>query len=986
MRLLCGLIAFSCLLARVRLEEKLKLPACAKKCARVRYGRLRQRKTKVRFAAIFLLLNLCCAEAVAVERALWALPEANESATDDAGDLPPFSPYEEGYRREGDISRSEGFGGGLQELGNFDSQGEHVPAECDDNHQSPGCLRHRQAPVPPWRNGRANSSRPRFEAVLDETAVSGDCLMLNTTRFQGGQKRERASLCCDAYGDNTATPDDCCTVSPEANESFWISTAVQWPWPTFRSWCHHLSGRGIGLIPTGPLEKGENTATPCGEQLLYEDEYKQDIRSCHSAGEAEDSVSSMQGLSPFEPRQPFAVASERGRPLLEVLRLARRTFTEVRMTQGRDVAYMSGDYPLVTAIRSYGGPKRDLFPFCCYGDNTATPGNCCIMYAEAGTLICFPATVPWLPPTPSVRHHPLVDSGKRRLAANILEKGESTATPDERQKNKFLLSIKKDSQFLSDGNHKADAENHHPDREDRDSASLMQGLSPLEPRQPFAVASERGRPLLDVLMLARRTFTEVWMSHKRDVAYIRFRPIEPGLWEKKVLGWKFLAYDQPFGIPFCVHLRRTGLWASQLISPFEDEGFLEIRFITVTPQPLMLCVAGSCKTLHDTAVLAVVQDVYSSDRLLLVVEHAIQGTLEVGSLQCPIACTPTTICLELGFEERCRGTCTAQIYFRLEQTERIFTDEERIGMPAGPFVRFSLRCLDVCADDLPPQRPVREHETLIVAHGHPEQNLPELAPTAFTDDSLSMMQLGWLTDMAADESEYLEEARALVDRGDAGFTWPYPEMIKIDSVTGVPDHLRPFLAATYSFKSLKLFTTHVWHVQNSVTAYARISVMRQEGSFIEALRRDWSDLEDAFPLWGALASPQPLPLNLRVTPINMILLTDKQRRNGDRIYLVDILFMQLPRRVALLYRTRETLEDLVARAGLFEVCRAPMQRCVLVREAEEGNYHSELHQVVDQGHATTFRLEVRRSPLQDVCEQETDRVSNGTDFVPTRLS
>ena len=128
-------------------------------------------------------------------------------------------------------------------------------------------------------------------------------------------------------------------------------------------------------------------------------------------------------------------------------------------------------------------------------------------------------------------------------------------------------------------------------------------------------------------------------------------------------------------------------------------------------------------------------------------------------------------------------------------------------------------------------------------------------------------------------------------------------------------------------------------------------------------------------MWGALASPQPLPLNLRIMPIDMILLTDQQRRNGDRIYLVDILFLQLPRRVALLYRTRETLENLVERAGLTEVCHAPMQHCVLVKEAEGKNYHWELHQVVDQRHATTFRLEIRRALQEKECKTEVDRVS-----------
>ena len=104
MHFLGGLVAFSFWIARGRLEERMRLPSCANMCACARRRRPPRRKTKVRAAAFFLLLNLCCAEAVAVERALRALPEAHDSVTNDPDDLPPFSPYEGGFRHEGDTS------------------------------------------------------------------------------------------------------------------------------------------------------------------------------------------------------------------------------------------------------------------------------------------------------------------------------------------------------------------------------------------------------------------------------------------------------------------------------------------------------------------------------------------------------------------------------------------------------------------------------------------------------------------------------------------------------------------------------------------------------------------------------------------------------------------------------------------------------------------------------------------------------------------
>lgn len=778
--------------------------------------------------------------------------------------------------------------------------------------------------------------------MSDETAVSGDYPFLDAFQYQDGPQRGSVSLCDVVYGDNTATPDDCCSIFSVGMTTSWVLETGQWSRSLDGTCCRRLLDGERGLFTTCAWEQGANTATPFKDKLPDEDDIEQYVRRFWHLEEAAMFVFSTQRLPPLMQRQLSAAAPTQGRPLFKVL------------------------------CRS--ASKWGFLSYCCIGDNTATPATCDIMSCETDAPICPSAAFLRLALSPCGRQQVLTDSGQKDAIDNSKVAGENTATPGDRRRKVLFTGSQKGLRYPSQCKYQLDAEHEFFDSDNYDPVWLMQGLSPLEPRQPFAVASERGRPLLDVLRLARRTFTETWLSQGHDVAYTRFRPIEPGLWEKKILGWKFLAYEQPFGIPFCAHLLRTGLWASQLISPFEDEGYLEILFVTVTPQPLMLCVAGSCKTLHDTAVLAVVQEVYSSDRLLLVVEHAIQGTLEVGSLQCPIACTPTTICIELGFEERCRGPCIAQVYFRLEQTERIFTDEDRIGLPMGSFVHFSLRCLEVCDEELPAQRPVREHEMLIIAQASQEQSLPTTAITPI-DDATSMMQFGWMADMANDESEYLQGVKELVDRGEAGFTWPYPDMIKIDLVTGATDHLRFFLATVYSFDAIKLFTIHVWQVQISVTAYARISVMRQERSFTEALKKDWSDLEEVFPMWGALASPQPLPLNLRIMPIDMILLTDQQRRNGDRIYLVDILFLQLPRRVALLYRTRETLENLVERAGLTEVCHAPMQHCVLVKEAEGKNYHWELHQVVDQRHATTFRLEIRRALQEKECKTEVDRVS-----------
>ena len=197
-----------------------------------------------------------------------------------------------------------------------------------------------------------------------------------------------------------------------------------------------------------------------------------------------------------------------------------------------------------------------------------------------------------------------------------------------------------------------------------DTLNLMQTMVSMRQIEDFARAAERGMPLYQVLWISRRMVTDIWMNEGRDVGFEHFRVPTPGIWEKQVRGWQILAYEQLIGEPFAVQLRRTGLWATQLLDPFESEGFLRIGFITVFPQPIMDGINGGPRSVSDTVVIAVTEEVLASDALPLVVLHYLSGERQLVAIQCTPSCFPNHLCLLLGHGERCSLPNEAVVYFR----------------------------------------------------------------------------------------------------------------------------------------------------------------------------------------------------------------------------------------------------------------------------------------------------------------------------------
>ena len=130
----------------------------------------------------------------------------------------------------------------------------------------------------------------------------------------------------------------------------------------------------------------------------------------------------------------------------------------------------------------------------------------------------------------------------------------------------------------------------------------------------------------------------------------------------------------------------------------------------------MVEVAGSSNNQRDTVVLAFNDEALADDRLTLVVRHLLAGTVETTAVRCLPGCTPNVLCALLGFQHVCDGDYQAGVYFRNNEIIREFHGYDRIGLPVAAHVQLQRVPNSMCEDDLPVQRPLREHQHLILAH------------------------------------------------------------------------------------------------------------------------------------------------------------------------------------------------------------------------------------------------------------------------------
>ena len=526
------------------------------------------------------------------------------------------------------------------------------------------------------------------------------------------------------------------------------------------------------------------------------------------------------------------------------------------------------------------------------------------------------------------------------------------------------------------------------DDEADDHIGLMQRPPRERPSISFGDAATRGRPFLPVYRTTRRQLVDTWLTQGHDLAYEHFREFESGIWQKKLLGWKFRDVDQIYGEPFAVHLLRMGLWSLHIMNYFELENYHEVVILTVFPQPAMLHLDGNTRALHDTVVLAMTSEVAASDWLPLVVQYSLKGYNEIESIRCPPGCCPVVVCNMLGMDALCERPWMTQVSFRYLDTIRVFYDMERIVLPPAAVVTLERIEAAICEDPLPAQFPLREDEMLNTprqAEGFRGENKgdddagntatrPHL-PAVQLDrvsieeaDEVMMMMLPWQQDFE-DEEEDFRRALGLPQQIDL----PEEAGITIQAIDhDQTDPLKTYMVESAQADPERVFTVYTWLVAGEVAAFARICASVPGNSLTHAFRLEWQDLHEAFPVQLVQAMPQPPPLTLRTMPVDFVGLLRMQKQNGERIFLLDILYSSQPRRVAVIYHTGERMKDLVARVGLREVCRPGLYHCDLHIEGTEMWWTME--EVIEKPHATSFQLHLR-SDLRQQCPMRPRGVS-----------
>lgn len=173
------------------------------------------------------------------------------------------------------------------------------------------------------------------------------------------------------------------------------------------------------------------------------------------------------------------------------------------------------------------------------------------------------------------------------------------------------------------------------------------------------------------------------------------------------------------------------------------------------------------------------------------------------------------------------------------------------------------------------------------------------------------------------------------------------------------DLLRSYIHERKGSISHDVFTVYVWmlsmpHVQ--VVHIAQRCPMLRTRSYTETLQRLWLVTYSLQPLAVTLIHPDLQPLSLRAVPLDIVVVPEGDLRSGCRVYVIDVVGMPLPRRLALFATETTTVEQLAALAGARLICDLPETECVLKHDAPENRREWKYNEVVDVSHGTSLVL------------------------------
>ncbi|CAK8993000.1 unnamed protein product, partial [Durusdinium trenchii] len=198
--------------------------------------------------------------------------------------------------------------------------------------------------------------------------------------------------------------------------------------------------------------------------------------------------------------------------------------------------------------------------------------------------------------------------------------------------------------------------------------------------------------------------------------------------------------------------------------------------------------------------------------------------------------------------------------------------------------------------------------------------------------------------------------------------WPHNGQVLIDPMAGREDD--PLSIYLMTLRPMHHFPVHsitTWMGTGEIVLTARDCAFVKDRPFTRAFLLEWEDFHEEGPFLIALVHPEMPPLSLRVSSLHLVSLTRRQQAAQDRIFLIDILFQGLPRRTAVRVSVGDTVREVVRRLDLLHLCGPTRYRCVLTQY--EGSKEWNLFDIIEEPHATSFKLLFRNHGREALCQR-----------------
>lgn len=220
-----------------------------------------------------------------------------------------------------------------------------------------------------------------------------------------------------------------------------------------------------------------------------------------------------------------------------------------------------------------------------------------------------------------------------------------------------------------------------------------------------------------------------------------------------------------------------------------------------------------------------------------------------------------------------------------------------------------------------------------------------------------LMQLPWQQAFQEEEAHFRRSLGIPAGSEQHIRYWAVKGQIEIGWQSVDDDLLQVYLrtAGVLDDQSIMLPTTWMGSTQRLIVP--RSCVYQKGKSFTRRVLLDWQDVHEDEPIWMALAHPEMPPLRLQRRNIDLIGLTQRQYREGKRIFLIDLVVgSMLPQRVGVLVDNGDTVHQLLHKIGMMHLCKPGVSRCVLrsIDPADDRRWFQ--HDVVEEPHATAFML------------------------------